>query len=85
MNFTNQDVPSFSNKLLSIRNEWVIYPSYFRENTGEHTTTMFLISLTINQLYGSKRFTVFPKDQEECLYPKLDAPWRSDLNVFEPD
>ena len=39
----------------------------------------------INQLYGTKRFTVFPKGQEELLYPKPDDPWRSDLNVFEPD
>jgi hypothetical protein len=39
----------------------------------------------INQLYGNKRFTVFPRGQEDFLYPKPDDPWRSDMNIFEPD
>jgi histone arginine demethylase JMJD6 len=39
----------------------------------------------INQLYGEKRFTVFPRGQEELLYPKPDDPWRSDVNIFHPD
>ena len=39
----------------------------------------------ITQLYGEKRFTVYPRGQEEFLYPKADDPWRSDLNIFEPD
>jgi hypothetical protein len=39
----------------------------------------------INQLYGEKRFTVFPRGQEEYLYPKADDPWRSELNIFSPD
>src|SRR5690349_8092486 len=39
----------------------------------------------INQLYGDKRFTVFPRGQEDLLYPKPDDPWRSDMNIFEPD
>jgi len=43
------------------------------------------LSAWINQLYGEKRFTVFPRGQEEFLYPKADDPWRSDINIFEPD
>lgn len=39
----------------------------------------------ITQLYGEKRFTVFPRGQEEMLYPRPDDPWRSELNIFEPD
>ena len=39
----------------------------------------------ITQLYGDKRFTVFPRGQDEFLYPKSDDPWRSELNIFEPD
>jgi hypothetical protein len=39
----------------------------------------------INQLYGEKRFTVFPKGQEKFLYTRPDDPWRSDINIFEPD
>jgi len=39
----------------------------------------------ITQLYGEKRFTVFPRGQEGLLYPRSDDPWRSDLNIFEPD
>src|SRR5882672_11659151 len=39
----------------------------------------------ITQLYGEKRFTVFPRGQDHLLYPKADDPWRSDLNIFNPD
>jgi len=39
----------------------------------------------ITQLYGEKRFTVFPRGQEHLLYPKKDDPWRSELNIFNPD
>jgi histone arginine demethylase JMJD6 len=39
----------------------------------------------INQLYGEKRFTVFPRGQEDFLYPRPDDPWRSHINIFEPD
>src|SRR5450755_1517386 len=39
----------------------------------------------ITQLYGEKRFTVFPRGQEHLLYPKAEDPWRSDVNIFEPD
>jgi len=39
----------------------------------------------ITQLYGEKRFTVFPRGQEDLLYPKRDDPWKSDLNIFNPD
>ena len=39
----------------------------------------------ITQLYGDKQFTVFPRGQEEFLYPKPNDPWRSEVNIFEPD
>ncbi|HEX8328312.1 MAG TPA: cupin-like domain-containing protein [Hymenobacter sp.] len=39
----------------------------------------------ITQLYGEKRFTVFPRGQEHLLYPKPNDSWQSELNVFEPD
>ena len=39
----------------------------------------------ITQLYGEKRFTVFPRGQEHMLYPRPNDPWRSELNIFEPD
>jgi hypothetical protein len=39
----------------------------------------------ITQLYGEKQFTVFPPGQEDLLYPRADDPWRSELNIFEPD
>jgi len=39
----------------------------------------------ITQLYGEKQFTVFPREQEDLLYPRQDDPWRSELNIFEPD
>lgn len=37
----------------------------------------------ITQLYGEKRFTVFPRGQEHLLYPQNT--WQSNLNIFEPD
>jgi hypothetical protein len=43
------------------------------------------LSAWVTQLYGEKQFTVFPRGQEELLYPKPDDPWRSQLNIFEPD
>lgn len=39
----------------------------------------------ITQLYGEKQFTVFPRGQEHMLYPRPNDPWRSELNIFEPD
>ncbi|MFA4870537.1 MAG: cupin-like domain-containing protein [Pedobacter sp.] len=39
----------------------------------------------ITQLYGEKRFTVFPRGQEDLLYPKPDDQWRSEVNIFEPN
>jgi histone arginine demethylase JMJD6 len=39
----------------------------------------------ITQLYGEKRFTVYPRGQEHMLYPRPNDPWRSELNIFEPD
>jgi len=39
----------------------------------------------ITQLYGEKRFTVFPRGQEHMLYPVPNDPWRSEVNIFEPD
>ncbi len=39
----------------------------------------------ITQLYGQKQFTVFPRGQEDMLYARTDDPWRSELNIFDPD
>jgi histone arginine demethylase JMJD6 len=46
---------------------------------------LFHLSAWISQLYGEKRFTVFPRDQTEFLYPKPDEPWKSTVNIFNPD
>ena len=43
------------------------------------------LSAWINQLYGEKRFTVFPRGQEEFLYATEKNQWRSEVNIFEPD
>ncbi len=39
----------------------------------------------ITQLYGKKNFVVFPRGQDEFLYPKPDNPLVSDVNIFNPD
>jgi len=43
------------------------------------------MSAWINQLYGEKRFTVFPRGQEEFLYVTEKNQWQSEVNIFEPD
>ncbi|MCX2484247.1 cupin-like domain-containing protein [Pedobacter sp. MR2016-24] len=43
------------------------------------------LSAWINQLYGEKEFTVFPRGQEEFLYVNGKNQWRSEVNMFEPD
>lgn len=45
----------------------------------------FHLNAWITQLYGEKRFTVFPRGQEHMLYPVPNDPWRSEVNIFEPD
>ncbi len=39
----------------------------------------------ITQLYGDKNFIVFPKGQDEYLYPKKENQWESEVNIFNPD
>jgi len=39
----------------------------------------------ITQLYGEKQFTIFPHGQDHKLYPRPNDPWRTELNIFEPD
>lgn len=43
------------------------------------------LSAWITQLYGQKEFIVFPRGQEKYLYPIPEDPWRSTVNIFEPD
>ncbi|MFT3884444.1 MAG: cupin-like domain-containing protein [Flavobacteriales bacterium] len=44
------------------------------------------LSAWINQLYGNKEFTVWPRGQEKFLYPDPKDPWRSVIPDFEdPD
>ncbi len=39
----------------------------------------------ITQLYGEKQFIVFPKGQDEFLYPTPGDQWQSEVNIFNPD
>lgn len=43
------------------------------------------LSAWINQLYGDKEFTVFPRGQEKFLYVSGRHEWVSPVNIFEPD
>ncbi|MBC7552397.1 MAG: cupin-like domain-containing protein [Taibaiella sp.] len=45
----------------------------------------FHLNAWINQLYGEKQFIVFPKGQDEFLYPKPNDQWQSEVNIFNPD
>jgi histone arginine demethylase JMJD6 len=46
---------------------------------------LYHLSAWINQLYGDKEFIVFPFGQDEYLYPKPNEPWKSQVNIFNPD
>ncbi len=39
----------------------------------------------ITQLYGNKNFIVFPRGQDELLYPHKDNPYVSAVDIFNPD
>ncbi len=39
----------------------------------------------INQLYGEKMFTVIPPDQTAYVYPDPDNPWKSLVDIKNPD
>jgi hypothetical protein len=41
------------------------------------------LSAWVNQLYGHKEFTVWPRGQEKYLYPDPNDPWRSVIPDFE--
>jgi len=43
------------------------------------------LSAWVTQIYGEKRFTVFPRGQEHLLYPTPGNSWKSEVNLFEPD
>jgi histone arginine demethylase JMJD6 len=46
---------------------------------------LFHTNAWITQLYGKKNFIVFPRDQDEFLYPNAENPLVSDVNIFKPD
>jgi hypothetical protein len=39
----------------------------------------------VTQLYGNKNFIVFPRGQDELLYPNEDNPYISRVDIFNPD
>jgi hypothetical protein len=46
---------------------------------------LFHTNAWITQLYGKKNFIVFPRGQDEFLYPNSENPLVSDVNIFHPD
>ncbi len=46
---------------------------------------LFHTNAWITQLYGKKNFIVFPRGQDEYLYPNPENPLVSDVNIFNPD
>ncbi|MFN8350217.1 MAG: cupin-like domain-containing protein [Flavobacteriales bacterium] len=41
------------------------------------------LSAWVNQLYGHKQFTVWPRGQDECLYPEPGDKWKSSIPDIE--
>jgi histone arginine demethylase JMJD6 len=46
---------------------------------------LFHTNAWITQLYGRKNFVVYPRGQDEFLYPKPGDPFVSQVNIFNPD
>lgn len=46
---------------------------------------LFHTNAWITQLYGRKNFVVFPRGQDEWLYPKTENHLESEVNIFNPD
>ena len=46
---------------------------------------LFHTNAWITQLYGKKNFIIFPRGQDEFLYPNTENPLVSDVNIFDPD
>ncbi len=46
---------------------------------------MLYMNTQITQVYGSKEFIFFPPEQCKYLYPKIDNPKLSPIDVFNPD
>ena len=39
----------------------------------------------ITQVYGEKNFVVFPPGQDKYMYATQEGPWKSPVNIFNPD
>jgi histone arginine demethylase JMJD6 len=46
---------------------------------------LFHTNAWITQLYGKKNFVVYPRGQDEFLYPKSGNQFVSEVNIFNPD
>jgi histone arginine demethylase JMJD6 len=46
---------------------------------------LFHTNAWITQLFGRKNFIVFPRGQDEFLYPNTENPLVSDVDIFHPD
>lgn len=46
---------------------------------------LYHLSAWITQLYGEKEFIVYPREQGHLLYPHPEHPWKSQVNIFNPD
>lgn len=78
----------FDNKLFNVGN-WGNAIELFIGGPGGKFPYLHLdfyhLNAWITELYGDKQFTVFPRGQEEYLYPNPNDSWRSEINIFEPD
>ncbi len=46
---------------------------------------LYHLNAWITQLYGDKQFIVFPREQGHLLYPEAENPWKSQVDIFNPD
>ena len=85
----NYAKPNWVDSALFKRGNWGSVVELFIGGPGGKFPYLHLdyyhLSAWINQIYGEKQFTVFPRGQEEFLYPDPDNPWKSLVNMFEPD
>jgi histone arginine demethylase JMJD6 len=85
----NYSKPNWLNNKLFNKGKWGGVTELFIGGTGGKFPFIHLdiyhLNAWITQLYGQKKFTIFPSGQEHLLYPLSNDPWRSEIDISNPD
>jgi histone arginine demethylase JMJD6 len=85
----NYSKPNWLNNRFFTKGKWGGVTELFIGGPGGKFPYLHLdiyhLNAWITQLHGEKQFTIFPKGQEHLLYPLPDDPWRSEIDIYNPD